>query len=203
MYFTVEDTFQFLSKISNGNLVEFGVFNGNTMNRLIKGAEVAGQPFEKVYGFDSFVGLPKETEGVWHNPEWPEGAFNLCDFYKLPTIQDGMQFARDRVDRKDINLIPGFFSDSLTEEIGKGLENSCSYLHIDVDIHASTVQVLDFIFTYSILKYGALVRYDDWISTPEYQGGNSLAHQQIENKYKVNWNRISTNVFQFIGHQYV
>ena len=199
-YLTVEDTFQFMNKLPNGNLLEFGIFSGNTMNRLIKGAESVGKPFEKVYGFDSFIGLPEETKGVWQNPEWPKGAFNVCFDFDLKSVEHGMEFVRSRVERQDINLIPGFFSESLVREIGEPLRDSCSYLHIDVDIHASTVQVLDFIFNYSILKYGALVRYDDWASTPEYQGGNSLAHMQAEIKYKIDWNRISMNVFQFIGH---
>lgn len=201
IYETVEGTFQWMNKIPNGYLLEFGIFSGNTMNRLIKGAEAAGKPFEMVYGFDSFIGLPEETKGVWQNPEWPKGAFNVCFDFDLKSVEHGIEFVRSRVERKDICLIPGFFSESLDDEMGLQLWNSCSYLHVDVDIHSSTLQVLDFVIGYGVLKHGALVRYDDWASTPEYQGGNSLAHLQIENKYQVNWNRLGVNVFQYLGHK--
>lgn len=198
MYETVEGTFQWMNQIPKGNLLEFGVFSGNTMNRLIKGAEASGQPFEAVYGFDSWVGLPKETEGVWQNPEWPAGAFNVCHDFNLKSTEEALVFVQGRVERKDIVLVSGFFTDTLNEGWGNSLKESCSYLHVDVDIHASTLQVLDFIFKYNILKSGALIRYDDWMSTPEYQGGNSLAHLQAELKYGVQFNRLGMNVFQYI-----
>jgi hypothetical protein len=198
-YLTIEDTFQFLDKVPNGNLIEFGVFNGNTMNRLIKGAEEKGKQFKLVYGFDSFIGLPKETDGVWNNPEWPEGAFNLCDFYKLDSIDSGIKFARDRIERKDIVLIDGFFDKTLNKYLGEVLRETGSYIHIDVDIHRSTAEVLDFLFTYNIPKLYSIIRYDDWCSTPEYQGGNSLAHKQAEEQFSLKFNRIATNVFQYLG----
>lgn len=198
-YLTVEDTFQFLTKIPQGNLVEFGVFSGNTMNRLIKGAEAANQPFEKVFGFDSFEGLPKETDGVWQNPEWPEGAFNVCKDFNLQTIGEAIDFVKNRVERKDIRLIPGFFEWSLSS-YAEELKDSASYLHIDVDIYRSTCEVLEFLFSNRVAKPLSLFRYDDWISTPEYKGGNSLAHLELSRKYKINFNRIDTNVFQLINY---
>lgn len=197
-YETVEGTYRWMNQIPKGNLLEFGIFSGNTMNRLIKGAENAGQPFEQVYGFDSFVGLPEETKGVWQNPEWPKGAFNVCFDFDLKSVEHGMEFVRSRVERQDINLIPGFYSESLTYDIAAKLTNSCSYLHVDVDIHRSTLEVLDFIFNYDILKSNAVIRYDDWASTPEYQGGNSLGHLQTELKYGLKFNRLAMNVFQYI-----
>lgn len=201
MYETVEGTFQWMKQLPKGHLLEFGVFSGNTMNRLIKGAEAAGQPFENVYGFDSWVGLPKETDGVWQNPEWPEKAFSVCYDFNLKSTEEALEFVRGRIERKDINLVSGFFTETLTEELGKQLTNSCSYLHVDVDIHASTVQVLDFIFSNQILKTNTLIRYDDWMSTPEYQGGNSLAHLQAEIKYGLRFNRLGMNVFQYVGYK--
>jgi hypothetical protein len=201
VYLSVEDTFQFLDRIPNGNLIEFGVYTGNYLNRIINGAEDCGNPFENVYGFDSWVGLPKENNKVWHHPDWPEGAFSLCKDFNLSNVEEAIQYVRDRVKRKDINLISGFFETSLTEEIGNKLHDSASYIHIDVDIYSSTVEVLDFIFTYNIAKNLCLFRYDDWCGTPEYHGGNSLAHLEAQAKYPVMFNRIATNVFQLIKEQ--
>jgi hypothetical protein len=123
---------------------------------------------------------------------------NVCKDFDLASVEEGIEFVRSRVDRKDIILVPGFFSDTLTEDYGKELANSGSYIHIDVDIHASTYQVLDFLFKYNIPRQFSLIRYDDWCSTPEFQGGNSLAHIEIARKYNVPFHRISTNVFQLM-----
>lgn len=198
-YQTVEDTFKYLDKLPKGNLLEFGIFNGNTMNRLIKGAEVANQPFVEVHGFDSFIGLPKEAEGVEQNPEWPEKAFSVSHDFNLNSVQEAMEFVRGRIERKDINFYPGFFSVSLTDELGKSLENTCSYLHVDVDIYSSSWQVLDWIFTHRVMKHGGIIRYDDFISTKLYKGGNSLAHIDALRKHRFMVNPLSINVFQYLG----
>lgn len=199
-YETVEDTFKYLGKIPKGNLIEFGVFNGNTLNRLIKGAEQAGQPFVNVLGLDSFIGLPAESKGVYDNSiEWPPGAFNVSKDFNLQSVEEAIEFVRGRIDRKDINFYPGFFSESLTEELGKKLENSVSYCHIDVDIYISTIQVLDWVLSHNILKRGAVIRMDDWMSVPEYKGGNSLAWIDMQRKYRFMSNRLSMNVFQYLG----
>jgi hypothetical protein len=198
-YQTVEDTFQYLPKLPKGNLIEFGVFNGNTMNRLIKGAEAANNPFVAVLGFDSFIGLPKETDGIYHNPDWPEGAFNVSKDFGLQSVDEALTFVRGRIDRKDIDLVPGFFSETLTPTLAGIFLNDFSYIHIDVDIYSSTFQVLDWLLSYKLIKHGAVVRYDDWISTPEYMGGNSLAHADAVRKHRVMFNRLSVNVFQYLG----
>lgn len=197
MYHTVEDCFVYLRNAPTGALLEFGVFSGNTMNRLIKGAERMQRPFTAIYGFDSFCGLPKEATHVYQNPEWPEGAFNVQADFGLKSTEEAMAFVRGNVERKDIELIPGFYSDSLPK-IKNDLPG-CSFLHIDVDIYQSTKEVLDFVFSRKLLLDGCLIRYDDWMSTPLYQGGNSLAHVEAEKKYGINFETIGMNLFRFWG----
>ncbi len=199
MYFTVEDTFQFLDKIPQGYLLEFGVFSGNTMNRLIKGAEAANNPFEQVWGFDSFTGIPKETEGVKHNPEWPENAFSLCHDFGLATIGEAIDFVHSKVERQDIKLIPGYFESSLPFYANK-LKNKASYIHIDVDIYRSTVEVLNFVLSNKVAKIGSILRYDDTMWCNYGEAGNTLAHLELTRKYKVQWNRITDNVYQLINY---
>jgi len=204
MYFTVEDTFQFMKFLPDGNLLEFGVYTGNCLNRLIKAAESANKPFINVYGFDSFIGLPEETPGVLHNPEWSLGTFSACKEFGVSCVEEAKNHVRQKVERKDIALIDGFFKDSLTEKWGKRLKNSVSYAHIDVDLYSSTVEVLDFIFTHQILKPGSIFRYDDWIwsnyALREYEAGNSLAHIEMVQKYKPVIGRLGMNVFQLMSY---
>ena len=198
-YFTVEDTFQFLDKIPQGYLLEFGVFSGNTMNRLIKGAEAANNPFDEVWGFDSFTGIPKETEGVKHNPEWPEHAFSLCHDFNLQTVGEAIDFVHSRVERKDVRLIPGYFEWSLPPYANK-LVDKANYIHIDVDIYRSTIEVLNFVLDNRIAKVGSLWRYDDTLWCNWGEAGNTLAHVEMTKKYKIGWNQLSDNVFQLISY---
>ena len=198
-YLSVEDTFRFLNQLPSGDLIEFGVFSGNCLNRLIKGAESAGKPFEQVYGFDSFQGIPEETEGVLHNPEWPVGAFNVCKDFNLKSIEEAIQFVRGNVERKDIHLIPGYFNETLNKE-GISHTYSASYIHIDVDLYSSTIEVLDFILANRVLKISGIIRYDDWMWVAEGVAGNSLAHQQMVQKYGVQFNRLAYNVFQLMSY---
>ena len=65
-----------------------------------------------------------------------------------------------------LRLVPGFFSETLTEKLANNYINEISYAHIDVDLYISTKQVLDWLFTYEIPKEGCLFRFDDWGSTP-------------------------------------
>lgn len=201
---TVEDTFQVIPYLPRGNLVEFGVYSGNTLNRLINGAAGWDKPFDKVYGFDSFLGLPEEAPHVKHNHEWPKGAFSISQDKGLATVEDAITYVRGNIERKDIELIPGFFETSLTKELGKTLEYSASYLHIDVDIYLSTIQVLEWIVNNNIAKIGSLVRFDDWWwqhneDIQEWTASNSLAMKEITEKYNLKWQRLSSNVFLYGG----
>lgn len=202
LYSTIEDCREFIEKLPEGNLIEWGVFAGRGINRIVSTAESVFYNFKEIYGFDSFTGLPTESENVAINPEWKPGEFSVCRDFNITSVEDAVKFVQNKINRKDAQLIPGFFKDSFDEIIGKKLENSCSYASIDVDLHSSTKEVLDFIFTYNILKNKAIIRYDDWIWSgyhhEEWSGGNSLAHLQAEIKYGIKFNRLTMNVFQYI-----
>ena len=74
-----------------------------------------------------------------------------------------------------------------------------SYINIDVDIYSSTMEVLQFCLDNNIIGPGTIIRYDDWTSGPEWVTGNSLAHREIRQKYNIAFDRLSINVFQYIG----
>jgi hypothetical protein len=196
---SVEDTFQWLDKIPQGNLLEFGLYTGNCLRRLIDGAEEVKQPFNEIWAFDSFKGLPEENEFVECNPDWKKGVFNVCEELGVNTKEEAIEIIRKSISRP-INIVEGFFDKSLTKELGQKLTNSVSYLHVDVDMYISTFHAMDWALKYKICKAGAIIRYDDWCSTREYQGGNSLAHIQLEQKYNAKFNRLSTNVFCLMGN---
>lgn len=193
MFWTVQDTLKV--NIPDGNLIEFGVYNGKCLEQIVKGFK---RPFKEVWGFDSFCGLPKDAseEG---NPEWHAGSFNVCNDGVpggFSSVEDAIKFITERVGRPDIKLIQGWFKDSLTPELGKKLQNSVSYIHIDCDLGSSTKTVLNWLFYYRVPMIGCIVRYDDFISQTN---GQIVAHQIATEKYNINWNQIAYNVFIYQG----
>jgi hypothetical protein len=191
----------------DGMLVEFGVLNGSCLRRLIRGSIDVNNPFNAVWGFDSWEGLPEETKGIWENPDWKAGAFSLKEDINVKTNKECIEFVKKRVyefvpeeDCPKLNFVSGFFDKSLTAELGKVFTDGVSYAHIDVDIHRSTLEVLTWIFDNNMLMQNAVVRFDDWL----YNGrlaGNNLAFAQITNRYEVVWQQISSNVYLYSSHR--
>ena len=104
-----------IRQINNDGLVlEFGVATGTSIERIRKLTK------RKVYGFDSFEGLPED----W-NPKDPKGSFK-CD---PPEVSDG------------IYLIRGLFQDTLDDFL-KQHGGSVALCHIDSDLYSSAAFVL-------------------------------------------------------------
>lgn len=200
-----------------GYYYEFGVLSGKAIDIVLDMTEISynedgtirrnwdevvmkmDRPFKGVIGFDSFVGLPKENENVWHNPEWPEGAFNSLKVLGFDNIEDVMTSLQERWSKykTKVELVPGFFSESLTPELAASLQSKkASCIHVDCDIYQSTVEMMDWMFKYNLALPDSIWRFDDWSSTPEWRAGESLAFVEITNKYNLNWTRFAANVFQ-------
>jgi len=110
-------------------------------------------------GFDSFQGLPEETEGVWA-PE-RHGKGNFC--YPIEILESHMEACGLDKDDEAFGLVKGFYSDTLTAELQQQLLQlmPLMFVNIDVDIHLSTIQVLDFIRP--MMRVGLPVYFDDWL----------------------------------------
>lgn len=192
MFFTVEDTFQYIDYIPEGNLLEFGVYNGNTLARLVQ-----RKNFVEVWGFDSFEGLPDNHEG---NPDWPVGAFNSVRDGGFNNAEEIKAYITERVGRSDIKLIEGFFHKTLTPAIGHQLHNTASYIHLDCDLYTSTAEVLSWLFKYGVPKEGCLFRYDDWYGYSNI-GGQKAAHERYSLKYRIGFQQVADNVFIYEGQR--
>lgn len=189
-FLTVEDTFQFIDIIPEGNLLEFGVYNGNTLARLIQRKQ-----FVEVWGFDSFQGLPDNKEG---NPDWPIGAFNSVRDGGFNNAEEIKAYIINRAGRPDIKLVEGFFNESLTADLGERLHNTASYIHLDCDLYTSTADVLNWLLKYRVPKEGSLFRYDDWYGFSNI-GGQKAAHERYAQKYNASFQMVADNVFFYEG----
>jgi len=110
-------------------------------------------------GFDSFQGLSSETEGVWAPDRHREGQFA----YALNVVHEHMGLSGIPLGDPRFCLIEGFFTDSLTAELQtrlRALDSKLIFVNIDVDIHSSTIEALDFIRP--MLRSGVVIHFDDY-----------------------------------------
>ena len=147
--------------------LEFGVASGSTINYISKFTN------EKVYGFDSFFGLPEK----WRNG-YDKGAFNMegC----LPKVNDNVQ------------LIKGWFKDTLPDFLRKH-NKKVSFVHLDADLYSSTKYVLDELRPY--FEKDCVVVFDELINFPEFDSNTSelKAFYDFTNENKVNYTWLGMN----------
>jgi len=129
---------------NDGDLwLEFGVYNGTTINFISQFTSGT------VYGFDSFYGCPVEWRGR-------EGAFNRDGI--PPEVND------------NVKLVVGWFNDTLEDFLAEHEGETISFLHIDCDVYISTKYVLDKVKDY--LKPGSIVVFDELLFYLGYDGDN-------------------------------
>jgi hypothetical protein len=118
--------------------LEFGVSGGGSINYI------SSFTTNKVYGFDSFEGLPEK----WRDG-FEKGAFNLNG--DLPVVNT------------NVELIKGWFNETL-EEFIKTKDKKISFIHFDADLYSSTKYVLNILKNYidtdCIIIFDELVNYD-------------------------------------------
>jgi len=132
-----------------GTSLEFGVGWGYSYSWIMNEI-IVRYPANKLIGYDSWQGLPDETDGVWAPTRHAKGAFaNSRDktAKKIPQGDDRFQ------------LVDGFFSESLTENRQADI-SGLVFVNIDVDIHSSTIEVLNYIKP--LLRPGVVIYWDDW-----------------------------------------
>ena len=121
----------------SGMILEFGVFSGNTINRIALATS------GKVYGFDSFEGLPESWNGM-----------NIGSFATtIPEV------------RKNVELVVGLFQNTLDNFLESHTEN-VGFCHIDCDLYSSSDFVLRKLQTR--FKKGSIILFDEMAHYPGY-----------------------------------
>jgi hypothetical protein len=145
-----------------GNYYEFGLLSGNsflrsyrTLTGLAKdlGYKSAKELGIRLYGFDSFEGLPEPGESD-HRVGWQKGAMAYGQDKFVATMD------RSGVPRDIYQLIAGFYENSLTEQLRNSLEDhKPSLVMMDCDFYSSTKTVLEWIRP--LLRDGTIFMFDD------------------------------------------
>jgi len=121
-----------------GILLDMGVYLARSTNFY------AGHfPDRKVYGFDSFKGLPEN-----YTNRLVKGAFALN---KLPKVAD------------NIELVVGLFEDTLVPFLEAHPEE-IAFVNVDCDLEKPTYFVLKTLFDYGKLTPGVVLRFDEFFN---------------------------------------
>jgi len=162
--------------VLDGTWIEFGVFNGRTINYISKFTK------NKIYGLDTFTGLPHEWN-ISDDTIIEKGYYSYEDFIanidaklKLPPVND------------NVVLIKGLFSDTIPLFLN---DQKISFMHIDCDIYESTVDVFNNV-TPNVVD-GCVIVFDEFINYPNYHKHEFLAFHEWVDKYDITYEYIGIN----------
>ena len=148
----------------NGPSLEFGVMSGDSVNLI-----ASLLPSSKVYGFDSFEGLP---EG-WFGKASGIGQFSRNG--QLPEV------------RENVELVVGWFDHVLAPFLDTHEFEKIALLHVDCDIYSSTQTIFNFL--YKKIVPGTIIVFDEYFNYPTWQRHEYsafqeyVAHRQIKYEY--------------------
>lgn len=133
-----------------GLYLEFGVFSGRTINHMA--AQIGG----KIYGFDSFEGLPERwRDGL------DAGHFRVAS---LPPV------------KSNVTLIKGWFDETLPEFL-KEHPGDAAFIHVDCDLYSSTKIIFDGLAPR--IKPGTIIVFDEYFNYPDWKEGEHKALQEF------------------------
>lgn len=148
--------------------LEFGVASGNTINFISTFTK------DKVYGFDSFKGLPEK----WRDG-FDKGAFDRKG--NLPDVSP------------NVVLVKGWFKDTLPVFMKQHKGKKISFLHIDADLYSSTKLILGHVKDH--LDKDCVVVFDELVNYPGFDGpkGELKAFYDFVKENKVDYEWIGMN----------
>jgi len=139
-----------------GDVLEFGVYNGES---LLTFADLCST--RKVFGFDSFEGLP---DGWWTRPK---GAFR--NTVPIP-------------ERPNLTLVRGLFDDSLPKFLEEW-PNRAAIIHVDCDLYESTLSCLMPILPRC--QIGCVLLFDEYYNYCDFAQHEWLAWRKVRSTYGV------------------
>ncbi len=137
-----------------GDYLEFGVYHGTSLSCIYEARRQAGVPQMRLFGFDSFEGLPQsaahEDAGIWAPGQFKSG---------MGLTYENLQ--RWGVPPSEVTLVKGWFSDTCipATRARLGLKHA-SVIMVDCDLYSSTCEVLA--FCEPLIARQAVLVFDDW-----------------------------------------
>ena len=142
-----------------GAFLEMGVCTGKTINFI-----AALNPEERIWGFDSFDGLPEQ----WARPDLdvPRGTFRVNVEGWMPPVLH------------NVTLVKGMFHETLPQFKEQVLKSSpIAFLHVDCDIYASTRDIFDQLV--DNIVSGTVIVFDEFYNYPGSEEHEFRAFQEF------------------------
>lgn len=141
-----------------GLFLEFGVGSGASSG-VIASVLPAGAIDRRLYGFDSFQGLPERWRlGV------PKGTFRRAEPPKVPD---------------SVRLVVGLFQDTLDGFLA-GHPGEASFIHMDCDLYSSASYVLTTLHRAGRIVPGTVIDFDEYYNYPGwYRSGECRALREF------------------------
>lgn len=139
-----------------GDYLEFGVCHGSSMSCMHDVLKATGTTGTRLFGFDSFEGLPPEADSQ-------DGGF-----FSKGQFDSDINFTRNLLTRRGIDwttthLIQGWFAKTCVPETAERYGISkVGIVMIDCDIYSAAKEALDFVGP--LLAKTSVVVFDDWNS---------------------------------------
>jgi len=140
-----------------GDYLEFGVYAGTTLSCMHEALVEEGLDHVRLFGFDSFEGLPKTTHeddtarlGIWRPGD-----------LEVPLELARANLTRRGVAWERVTLVKGWFDQTLTPELVEehGIRKA-GVIMIDSDLYSSARTALEFCAPFILDE--AVLLFDDW-----------------------------------------
>lgn len=158
-----------------GLYIELGVCTGKTINFI-----AALNPHQKIYGFDSFEGLPENW--VKGDKTILAGTFAFKNPNVLPPVLH------------NVELFKGWFKESLPEFVKNHQFDECiAFLHVDSDIYSAASTAFQ-ILSPKICP-GTIIVFDELYNFPGFENHEFKAFQEFLNKSGYEAKYLAYNIY--------
>jgi hypothetical protein len=124
---------------------EYGCASLSTMKRALNVFKTHNKPIGRVFGFDSWLGLPDTKHEEWFHRDWMPGSFCGLKEFGVNTIEELLPLLHKEVG-DDVIFVNGWYKDTLNKETAEKYKMAqAGYVNIDVDLYSSTKEVLNFL----------------------------------------------------------
>jgi O-methyltransferase len=196
----------------DGHIAEFGTSSGRTGMTLAKAMGDFGNMYvfserahnivqRKLLLFDGFEGFPEALHPIDQAaPHIVSGVWGP-GVTKDATAETLLEMCATFLDKNRVEIHSGWYRDTMPK-IDPGLK--LAFVHIDCDFYASTMDVLDRLFTIGAFSDGCAVYFDDWYcnrGSPDF--GEQRAWADCVAKYRpryTDWGPYATVGRRFIIH---
>ncbi|MGH8872816.1 MAG: class I SAM-dependent methyltransferase [Acidimicrobiia bacterium] len=139
-----------------GDYLEFGVYVGTSILCMHRASKAVGLGSLRLFGFDSFQGLPETAARVDEGPWQPGQYWADYGFVRKRLAKAGIDWSRT-------TLVPGWFEETLRPTLARKLGiHKAGIVMIDCDIYSSARTALG--SCAPLIQDRAVIVFDDWNS---------------------------------------